>query len=121
MRIILVTFVTPTSENIRGTSALPYHLIWGSLTTNPSPMGEGNCEGDGNNKFIIYTFNSNGLSDEKIAEVEKELGATIKKIPLPGWYRWMFKLHLLFLRVFLKYPFVNYITLPQKYVNEEKK
>ena len=32
----------------------------------------------------------------------------------------MFKLHLLFLRVFLKYPFVNYITLPKKYVNEIK-
>ena len=109
MKIILITFVTPASENIRGTSALPYHLRMGTL-----------LNGDDNDNLIVYTFNNNGLSDEKIAEVEKELGATIKKVPLPGWYRWVFKLHLLFLRVFLKFPFGNYITLPQRYVNEAK-
>lgn len=32
MNITLITFVTPSSENIRGTSALPYHLIKGSLS-----------------------------------------------------------------------------------------
>lgn len=32
----------------------------------------------------------------------------------------MFKLHLLFLRIFLKYPFTNFITLPKKYVEEIK-
>ena len=111
MKIILVTFVTPASENIRGTSALPYHLIKGRLSpTLPEKEGE--------LSIAIYTFNSNALSDEKIAEVEKELGVTIKKIPLPKWYQWMFRLHLLFLRVFLKYPFVNYIKLPQPYVEE---
>ena len=111
MKIILVTFVTPASENIRGTSALPYHLIKGRLSpTLPEKEGE--------LSLAIYTFNSNALSDEKIAEVEKELGVTIKKIPLPKWYQWMFRLHLLFLRVFLKYPFVNYIKLPQPYVEE---
>ena len=98
MKIILVTFVTPASENIRGTSALPYHLIKGRLSpTLPEKEGE--------LSLAIYTFNSNALSDEKIAEVEKELGVTINKIPLPTWYQWMFRLHLLFLRVFLKYPF----------------
>ena len=111
MKIILVTFVTPASENIRGTSALPYHLIKGRLSpTLPEKEGE--------LSLAIYTFNSNALSDEKIAEVEKELGVTINKIPLPTWYQWMFRLHLLFLRVFLKYPFVNYIKLPQPYVEE---
>lgn len=120
MKVALISFVTPASENIRGVSALPYHIIKGSLTPDPSPKGEGNCEDEVNNKFIIYTYNNNGLSDEKIAEVEKELQVTIKKVPLPGWYRWMFKLHLLFLRVFLKYPFVNYITLPQRFVDEIK-
>lgn len=108
MKVILVTFVTPASENIRGTSALPYHLIKG--------MRMGALGG-----FIpveVYTFNNNGLSDEKIAKVEKELEVTINKIPLPRWYRWIFKLHLLSLRVFLKFPMVNYISLPRSLVSE---
>lgn len=118
MRITLITFVTPASENIRGTSALPYHLIKGGSPTPSLPKGEGDSEV--NNEFVVYSFNNNGLSDEKIAEVEKELGVTIKIIPLPRWYQWMFKFHLLFLRIFMKYPFANYITLPQKYVDEIK-
>ena len=116
MKKILITFVTPASENIRGTSALPYHLIKGGSPT-PSLL-EG--EGDIAHNFSIYTFNNNALSDEKIAEVEKELGVTIKIIPLPRWYQWMVKFHLLFLRIFLKLPFLNYITLPQGYVDEIK-
>lgn len=112
MKTILVTFVTPASENIRGTSALPYHLRMGNILN-----GNGN---DNGNQSTIYTFNSNNLSDEKIAEVERELGATIHVLPQPRWHRWMFKLHLLFLRVFLKYPFSNYITLPKQTVEEIK-
>ena len=116
MNIILITFVTPASENIRGTSALPYHMIKGGSPT-PSLL-EG--EGDIAHNFSIYTFNNNALSDEKIKEVEKELNVSIKTIPLPKWYLWMMKLHLLFLRIFLEYPFLNYIKLPQKYVEDIK-
>ena len=115
MKIVLITFVTPCSENVRGTSALPYHLI----------KGINLAQAHLHNKVInasttIYTFNNNRLSKEKVKEVEQELGVTIKQIPLPKWYLWMFKLHLLFLRVFLKYPFVNYIKLPQRYMAEIK-
>jgi hypothetical protein len=122
MRVVLISFVTPASENIRGTSALPYHLIKGTL---PLPISDKEGVGEiySDNKdlsFTIYTFNNNQLPEEKIVEVEKELGVTIKNIPLPKWYQWMFKLHLLFLRIFLKYPFVNYIKLPQRYVKEIK-
>jgi hypothetical protein len=109
--IVLITYNTPSSENIRGTSALPYHIRMGTIL---------NANVNANDNFIIYSFNNNGLSDEKIAEVEKELKCTIKKVPLPGWYQWMFKLHLLFLRIFLKYPFTNFITLQKKYVEEIK-
>ena len=97
------------------------------LTVTPAQLASSDFEKDficyngnvnGNDNFIIYSFNNNGLSDEKIAEVEKELKCTIKKVPLPRWYQWMFKLHLLFLRVFLKYPFLNYIKLPELWVEE---
>lgn len=116
MNITLITFVTPASENIRGTSALPYHLIKGGSPTPSLPEGEGDIA----HNFSIYTFNNNALSDEKIAEVSQELGAEIKTVPMPRWYQWMFRLHILFLRIFMKYPFVNYIKLPQRYVEEIK-
>ena len=138
MKINIITFLTPASENIRGTSALPYHLIKGYTArlyeddtlryeneNRSKELLENNNGYSENSKlktenFIIYTFNNNNLSDEKISEVEKELGVTIKIIHLPRWYRWMFKFHLLFFRLFLKYPFVNYIKLPQQYVDEIK-
>lgn len=109
MRIVLVSILTPASENIRGTSALPYHIRMGGIL---------NGIVNGNDNFIIYSFNNNGLSDEKIAEVEKELQTSIKKVPLPKWYQWVFKFRLLFIRLFLKYPLHNYIKLPQQIVDE---
>lgn len=108
MRLFFISLITPYKENVRGTSALAYHLMKGCP---PNPL-KGEC--------VIYSFNANGLTKGQIAEVEKELGIAINVLPLPRWYRWMFKLHLLFLRVFLKYPFVNYIKLPKKVVAEIK-
>ena len=104
MKICMITTMTPASENIRGTSALPYHLIKGSP----------------DHDFTIYTFNNNGLSDEKIQEVEKELGASIKKVPLPKWFALVFRFHLQFIRLFQKYPIHHYVSMPQKYVEEIK-
>ena len=105
MRIVIISFQTLFKENIRGTTALPYHLLKG-------------CS-DGVD-VVIYTFNANRLTIEQMAEVERELGVEIRLLPLPRWYKWLFKLHLLWLRVFLRYPFVNYIKLPQRVVEEIK-
>ena len=102
--------MTPTSENIRGTSALPYHLIKGSVF--------GVNENSSVISFKVYTFNNNAISDSKIAEVEKELGVTITKVPLPKWFTFVFKYHLLFIRLFLRYPIHHYVKLPHKYVEE---
>ena len=109
--------MTPSSENIRGTSALPYHLIKGDLSLS-LPRREGNS--DVNDDFVVYTFNNNELSDEKIAEVEQELNVKIHKVPLPKWFTLVFKYHLLFLRLLLKYPIHHYVSMPQKYVEEIK-
>lgn len=103
MRIAAITLFTPASENIGGTSALPYHLM---------------VERDKDIEITIFSFNANKLSGEKITEVEKELGGAIKILPLPKWYVWIFKFHFLFSRVFLKYPFINYIQLPNFVVDE---
>jgi hypothetical protein len=113
MKVILISFNTPSSENIRGASALPYHLLAPLKSLREKRIEEYVSS-------TIYSYNANKLSVEKILEVQKEMGVTIKVIPLPKWYVWIFKLHLLFLRVLLKYPLGNYIMLPQRYVNEVK-
>lgn len=105
MVVVSINLTTPYKENLRGTTALPYHLL------------KGRCDGV---DVVIYTFNANRLTIEQMAEVERELGVEIRLLQLPRWYRWLFKFHLLFLRVFFKYPFVNYIKLPQSVVDEIK-
>lgn len=111
MKVCMITTMTPSSENIRGTSALPYHIRMGTIL---------NANVNANDNFIIYSFNNNGLSDEKIAEVETELKCSIKKVPLPKWFTFVFRFHLLFIRLFLKYPIHHYVKLPQQYVDEIK-
>ena len=122
MRLFFISLITPYKENVRGTSALAYHLLKGVKIMHNAQGAMHNEVRSGSEEAacIIYSFNANGLTREQIQEVEKELGAKIKILSLPRWYRWMFKFHLLFLRVFLKYPFVNYIKLPKKAVEEIK-
>lgn len=108
MNTIQISILTPYRENVRGTSALPYHLM---------------AKREKDIKVEIYSFNCNNLSKEQIAEVERELDVKIHLMPLPAWFRWVFKMHLLFVRVFLKYPLHNYITLPkdiEKEIQEKK-
>ena len=105
MRIVLITQITPASENVRGASALPYHLMVHRST---------------DVEIIIYSFNGNQLSGTKIKEVEEELNVKIKLLPRPVWLTWAFRLHLLFVRLFLKCPMLNYMRLPSKIVEEIK-
>ena len=105
MRIVLITQITPASENVRGTSALPYHL----MVHRPTDV-----------EIIIYSFNGNLLSDTKIKEVEEELNVTIKLLPRPRWQSLVLRLHLLFIRVLLKYPLFNYMRLSRRVVEEIK-
>lgn len=105
MKVVLVTCVTPYRENYKGTSALPYHLIKGR---------------DIDVDITIYSFNTNHLSFDKIKEVEKELDIKIHLIPFPRWITLLSKCHLLFLRVFFRYPIYNYIKLPKEITKKIK-
>lgn len=62
MKIALITINTPASTNQGGTSALPYHL----LIKRPKDV-----------EVVVYSFNYNKLSENSIAEVEKELNLRI--------------------------------------------
>jgi hypothetical protein len=103
MKITLITQITPASDNIRGTSALPYHLM---------------IHRPDNIDITIYSFNGNNISAEKKLEVERELNVNMKIINHPQWLKYILKFHLLIIRILLNYPLFNYIKLPRKIVNE---
>lgn len=98
MNVTLISLSTPTPFNCGAASALPYHLA---------------KYRDTDVDLEIYSFNINHIGKEMIEASENALNAKIHVMPLPGWYMWMFKLHLLVLRVFLKYPFMAYLKLPK--------
>lgn len=97
-KITLISLSTPTPFNCGAASALPYHLA----LYRPQDV-----------ELEIYSFDINQIKADMRLESEKALNAKIHIVPLPKWYRWMFRLHLLILRVFLKYPFMAYINLPK--------
>ncbi len=102
-KIILISLSTPTLNNVRAASALPYHLMKGA---------------DGKARFEVYSFNINHIDAEGIAKTERELGVKIHLLARPLWQKWMFKLHLKFLRVFLKRPLLAYYKLNDAVVEE---
>lgn len=85
----------PAAENIRGTSALPYHLLAGR---------------DKSIEVILYSYNLNRLSIEQIDSIAKELNIKICLLPVPWWYNFFLRFLLPF-RILLKYPIGNYISL----------
>ena len=105
MKIVLVSILTPASENIRGTSALPYHI----LRHRSKDVA-----------VTIYSYNFNELSIKKIDDVQQELNVKIQLIEKPRWVKWIFRLHMLWMRVFLSFPLHHYLRLSQPLVNEIK-
>ena len=71
MRIVMLSVMMPAAENIRGTSALPYHLLAGR---------EKNIE------VVLYSYNLNGLSKEQIDSVAKELNIKIQLLSIPWFF-----------------------------------
>ena len=105
MKIALIAGLVPYKENYHGTSALPYHL----LKHRPKDV-----------IVDCYLFNGNKLPAEKINEVRNELGVSIKLVSTPKWFSLIFKLHLLFIRLFLKYPIDHYLVFPKEVVRNIK-
>ena len=95
MKVTMISVMMPAAENIRGTSALPYHLLAGR---------------DKNIEVILYSYNLNRLSKEQIDSVAKELNIKIYILPVPWWYVFFLRFFSPF-RILLNYPIVNYINL----------
>lgn len=98
MKIALLTSLTPTAENVRGASALPYHMM---------------IERKENIDIDIYTFNYNDISESKIAEVEKTLGVRIHILSQPKWLFYVLKYNLLIIRLLLAMPIYYYLKIPK--------
>lgn len=97
-KIALISLSTPTFNNVRAASALPYHLIKGAKE----------C---GETEFEIFSFNINNIDNKGIVQTEKELGVRIRLLKLPEFIKWLFRLHLIFLRVLLKFPLYAYLRI----------
>lgn len=103
MKIQLITLVTPTYNNVRAASALPYHLI----------KGYGRQA-----EFEIYSYNINNIDSKGITKTEKELDVKIHLLKKTWWIKWMLKFHMGILRIFLKYPYLSYLHLSEDVVCE---
>lgn len=106
MKICLISFCTPTAFNCGAPSALPYHL---------AKYREDVIDLD------VYSFNSNCINEKTIKQSEIELNTRISILPKPLWYKIMFSLHLAFVRVLLKYPFLTYLSIPKTTVKKINK
>ena len=95
MKVTMISVMMPAVENIRGTSALPYHLLAGR---------------DKSVEIILYSYNLNGLSKEQVDSVARELNIEIHLLPVPWWYNFFLRFLSPF-RILLNYPIGNYISL----------
>lgn len=76
MKVVMISVMMPAAENIRGTSALPYHLLAGR---------------DKSIEVILYSYNLNRLSIEQIDSIVKELNIKICLLPVPWWYNFFLR------------------------------
>lgn len=98
--------MTPAAENVRGTSALPFHL----LVHRPKDV-----------EVDVYTLDYNQLPLEKIKESEERLNVKINILPRPKKVDWLLNHKVgLLCRLFMSYPIHNYVTLSEKQVAEIK-
>lgn len=97
MKIVLITPVTPTKDNINGPTAHPFHILMGRAR---------------NIDVTLYSFNSNKLKAEEINDVERTLDVKIKIMEESRWTKWVIR-YFFFVRVFLKYPIGYYKRLPK--------
>lgn len=97
-KITLISFSTPTFNNVRAASALPYHLIKGAKE---------NKDID----FEIYSFNTNHIEAAGISKTEKELGVKIHLLKFPIFLTLILRFKLLFLRILMRYPLYTCLNI----------
>lgn len=102
MKIIYISGAIPFHENLRGTTALPYHLM---------------IHRDSSIAVEIYSYNYNRLSKSQIEQVEQELNVKIHIAKRHNIFISLIE-RFLFLRILLKYPYLYYQRLSKEIVQE---
>ena len=97
----MISVMMPASENIRGTSALPYYILAGR---------------DKDIEVELYSYNLNELSSTQMSAVSKELNIEIHLLAVPKWYNFIIHYFLPF-RLLLNRPVGNYISLTESELN----
>lgn len=92
--IALISLHTPTPTNLRGASALPFHI----MAFRPQDF-----------RVEIWSFNLNGCSPEQVCESETKLGVRIHVIDIPKWHRLLSPAPV---RLLLPKPMLGYLSLP---------
>lgn len=106
MKIALISNMTPAAENVRGTSALPFHL----LVHRPKDV-----------EIDVYSLDYNQLPSEKIKESEERLNVKINILSRPKKIDWLLNHKVgLLCRLFMSYPIHNYVILYDSQVAEIK-
>lgn len=103
MKISLLTLITPTHENVRGPSALPYYLL---------------KYRDSDIEVEVFSFNLNKIGVEQIWQIEQSLNLRIHIWRLPLWYSFLTHYHLTMARVFFNYPLYCYIQPSDKQLKQ---
>lgn len=104
-QIVSVTLVTPTEDNYKAASALPYHLI----KYRPKDI-----------KMVVYTFNLNGVSDQRITSIARDMDVEIKILEAPQWVKYMMDTPLRALKRILAYPYTYYYKLTESVISQIK-
>lgn len=101
--ISLISLHTPTKENTRGASALPYHLI----------------EYRPKNLIIeVYSFNINNISPSEIQNIERQLNIRINILPYNLSSKLLRSKYLGWLRVLRQFPNLHQLKLSKVIVQK---
>ena len=105
MKIVFISNIFPTPDNYKAASALSYHL----LKYRPKDV-----------EIISYSFNANQVPEKARSLIEKDLNIKTKLIESSRLIKWLFKLHLTFLKNLLPYPFGYYNRLSKHIIKQIK-
>ena len=102
-KIALITIHTPTPENTRGASALPYHLI----ANRPN-----SCD------IRVYSYNINRVDNESITTISHNLDCQIRVLSQNFGFKFLRNRLSALLRAVLPYPVFHYLKLPTETAEE---
>lgn len=105
MKIALISLVTPTPENCRAASALPFHL---------AKFRAADVD------LRIWSFNSNQVTEEQRQRSEQALGTTISYLPVSSFVSFLQRPTSILFRALVRRPFLSYLKMAKPALTDIK-